>query len=77
MKIQDSDEDIGDLLKPKPASHYADLTQGGEYRVTLTREEACVVLKIHDDGVDSLSEDEKTILLPDDRRAQRSGLALV
>jgi hypothetical protein len=53
---------IDDLLAPKPASHYRDLTQGGHYAVDLNQDEACVVLKVHDYGVDALASDEKTTL---------------
>lgn len=50
------------LLTPKPIEHYFDLTQGGEFNVSITQEEACVALKIHDYGIDSLSERERVAL---------------
>lgn len=53
---------INVMLKPKPAERYRDLTNGGSYNVNLNQEEACVVLKIHDYGVDTLSSGEKGIL---------------
>ena len=53
---------ILDLLQPKPAEHYKDLTNGGAYSVTLDQDEACVALKIHDYGVDTLTDDEKVVL---------------
>ena len=52
---------ILDLLQPKPAEHYKDLTNGGAYSVTLDQDEACVALKIHDYGVDTLTDDEKEL----------------
>lgn len=53
---------IHDLLKPKSAESYSNLTNGGIYNVELNQEEACVALKIHDYGVDTLTDSEKTIL---------------
>lgn len=50
------------LLAPKPMEHYAKLTNGGEFKVTITQDEACVALKIHDYGVEALNNDEKTAL---------------
>jgi hypothetical protein len=41
---------------------YGDLTQGGDVKASLTQEEACIVLKVHDDGIDVLTEDEKVLL---------------
>lgn len=53
---------IDSLLKPKPSESYNNLTKGGNFNFDLTQEEACVALKIHDYGVDSITEDEKVFL---------------
>lgn len=53
---------IDNLLKPKPAESYNNLTKGGNCNLELSQEEACVALKIHDYGVDSITENEKVIL---------------
>lgn len=53
---------INELIKPKPAEYYKDLTEGGSYKVELYQDEACVALKIYDYGVDTLTEEEKAIL---------------
>lgn len=50
------------MFAPKSLDYYKDLTSGGERKVNLSQEEECVALKIHDYGVDSLSEDEKQVL---------------
>lgn len=52
----------GNLFKPKLADHYQDLTKGGKFDLELTQEEACVALKIHDYGVDTITDNEKAIL---------------
>lgn len=41
---------------------YFDLTIGGNFEVELTQEEAALVLKIHDYGIDNIEGDEKVIL---------------
>ena len=53
---------IDSLLKPKPSESYSNLTKGGNYNIHLNQEEACVALKIHDYGVDTLTGEEKTVL---------------
>lgn len=53
---------MDELFKPKPADAYRELTQGGHYTVELTQDEACVALKVHDYGVDTLSDEEKVTL---------------
>lgn len=47
---------------PKKMDYYADLTSGGKYQIELNQREACVALKVHDYGVDNLSDDEKVAL---------------
>lgn len=47
---------------PKPISHYKDLTAGGECKANLSQDEACVVLKTYDYGVDALNDDDKQLL---------------
>tara|TARA_Y100001934_G_C11958391_1_gene588316 strand:- start:226 stop:492 length:267 start_codon:yes stop_codon:yes gene_type:complete len=49
-------------MTPKPISYYKDLTAGGECKTNLTQNEACVVLKIYDYGVDALNDDDKHLL---------------
>ncbi|MDH5727390.1 MAG: hypothetical protein OEZ58_00155 [Gammaproteobacteria bacterium] len=49
-------------IKPKSLDYYRDLTAGGEYQVNLRQDEACIALKIHDYGIDVLSDEEKQIL---------------
>lgn len=50
------------IFKPKPLSYYEDLTNGGDVNVSLNTREACIALKVHDYGVDQLSDDEKQAL---------------
>lgn len=50
------------MFAPKSLDYYKDLTNGGEVSVNLQQEEACVALKVHDYGVDSLTEKEKQVL---------------
>lgn len=50
------------MFSPKPLSYYRDLTLGGEFKIDLTQEEACVALKVYDYGVEALSNDEQQIL---------------
>ncbi|AQT61456.1 hypothetical protein [Cellvibrio sp. PSBB023] len=52
----------GSLFKPKPLSYYEDLTEGGDVNVSLNQSEACIALKVHDYGIDQLSDDEKQAL---------------
>lgn len=54
--------DISALLQPTPADDYAHLTSGGDFTVPLNQREACVVLKVHDYGVDSLDASEVVVL---------------
>ncbi len=53
---------VPDIFKPKDISYYEDLTDGGNVEVQLSQEQAYVVLKVHDYGVDALAPDEKDIL---------------
>lgn len=53
---------IENLLNPSPAEKYRDLTNGGQYQINLNQDEACVALKIHDYGVDTLTSSEKDTL---------------
>lgn len=46
----------------KPISYYKDLTTGGDIKVSLTQDEACVALKTYDYGVESLDDAEKQLL---------------
>ncbi|MGI0120454.1 hypothetical protein [Zooshikella sp. RANM57] len=41
---------------------YEELTKGGKYNVELTQNEACLVLKLHDHGIEALSQDEIQLL---------------
>ena len=50
------------MFAPKDLDYYKDLTAGGEINVKLQQDEACVALKIHDYGIDNLSDDEKQVL---------------
>ena len=50
------------MFDPKPLGYYKGLTSGGEYRVNLRQDEACVALKVHDYGVDTLNDEEKQAL---------------
>ncbi len=50
------------MFKPKDLEYYKSLTAGGELNVKFAQDEACVMLKVHDYGVDALSDDEKQIL---------------
>lgn len=50
------------MVSPKSLDYYKDLTNGGEVSVKLQQEEACVALKVHDYGVDNLSQEEKQVL---------------
>lgn len=50
------------MFAPKPLDYYKDLTSGGQYNVELRQDEACVALKVHDYGIDDLSDEEKQIL---------------
>ncbi len=50
------------IFAPKPMEYYADLTNGGEYQLTLNQQEACIALKVYDYGIVNLSEDEKQAL---------------
>lgn len=47
---------------PKSLEYYRELTAGGDVSVTLRADEACVVLKVYDYGVDVLDDDEKQVL---------------
>ncbi|ALS97786.1 hypothetical protein [Lacimicrobium alkaliphilum] len=53
---------IENFFKTKPASSYTFLTSGGTYNIKLNKEEACVALKIHDYGVDAITDKERIIL---------------
>lgn len=50
------------IFKPKPLSYYEDLTDGGDFQVSLNKLEASIALKVHDYGVDQLNDDEKQLL---------------
>lgn len=50
------------FFTPKKLEYYSDLTSGGEVTINLNKREACIALKVHDYGVDNLTEDEKTAL---------------
>ena len=50
------------MFAPKSLEYYKDLTTGGEFNVNLKQDEACVVLKIHDYGIDDLNDKEKQVL---------------
>jgi hypothetical protein len=50
------------MFQPKSLDYYKDLTDGGEVKVNLTQKEACIALKVHDYGVDGLTDDEKQTL---------------
>jgi hypothetical protein len=50
------------MFKPKELAYYKDLTKGGDYTVQLSQDEACVVLRIHDYGVENLKDPEKQLL---------------
>lgn len=52
----------GSIFAPKPLAYYEDLTTGGEFSVSLNQREACVALKVHDYGIDQLSDCEKQLL---------------
>ncbi len=52
----------GSIFKPKPLSYYEDLTNGGDVNVSLNKREACIALKVHDYGVEQLTEEEKQAL---------------
>ena len=41
---------------------YTGIAKAGDYKISLTEQEAAVVLKIHDYGIDFLTEDERTEL---------------
>lgn len=49
------------MFKPKSLEYYKTLTSGGECAVNLSQDEACVALKIHDYGVDDLTEEDKQV----------------
>lgn len=50
------------MVDPKPLEYYRNLTSGGEFSVNLRQDEACVALKVHDYGVDTLDDEEKQVL---------------
>ena len=50
------------MVDPKPLEYYKNLTSGGEFSVNLRQDEACVALKVHDYGVDTLDDEEKQAL---------------
>lgn len=50
------------MTTPQKLSYYKSLTQGGDCKVNLTQDEACIALKIHDYGVSQISESEQVIL---------------
>jgi len=47
---------------PKPLEYYKSLTSGGEFNVSLSEDEACIALKVFDDGIDDLSDEERQAL---------------
>ena len=53
---------MNSLLKTKNQDYYRTLTAGGEWKVRLSQDEACVALKIYDYGVDAIDSNEKEIL---------------
>ena len=50
------------MFSAKPLDYYKDLTIGGQISVKLQQDEACVALKIHDYGIDELTDAEKQVL---------------
>lgn len=50
--------DVNDLFKPKDLSYYQNLTAGGDYQVSLNQQQASIILKIHDYGIDALNQDD-------------------
>lgn len=50
------------MFNQKPISYYKDLTSGGDFKVNITQDEACAVLKTYDYGVEALDDDEKQLL---------------
>lgn len=47
---------------PKSLGYYKSLTSGVEITVFLREDEACIALKIFDDGIDDLNDEEKQAL---------------
>lgn len=50
------------MLDKKPIDYYLSLTNGGEFEVDLSKDEAAVILKAHDWGVSELDANETAIL---------------
>lgn len=50
------------MFEPKDINYYKDLTSGGSIEVQLSQEQACIVLKVYDYGVDALASEERDIL---------------
>lgn len=50
------------MFGTKNLDYYADLTSGGDYQVSLNKREACIALKVHDYGIDNLTDDERQAL---------------
>ena len=53
---------IDKLMQGQNLDYYKGLTAGGKFSVELNQEESAVILKIHDYGVDQLSDEEKQLL---------------
>jgi hypothetical protein len=54
--------DTSELFLPAPFREYQALTNGGQFNVDLTQDQAAVCLKAHDYGIDALSIEEKSEL---------------
>lgn len=50
---------ISHRFAPKSLDYYKDLTNGASGQVALNQQQACVVLKAYDYGIDNLSADER------------------
>lgn len=60
--IEDRNVSIKEMFEPKPLEHYIGMAKQGTYPAQLSTEQAAVVLKAHDHGIASLSQDEIALL---------------